>query len=149
PAALAGHRASYQLHLAPQSQTAIEVWVGFEHSAAPRPDRTDFNRAYERSIAAIARRNGESAALETPNPKLAEWIERSAADIQMMVPDTPYGPYPYAGVPWFSTAFGRDGIITAYEMLWLDPGLARGVLAYLAATQATANDRDNDAEPGK
>jgi glycogen debranching enzyme len=67
----------------------------------------------------------------------------------MMRTETAYGPYPYAGVPWFSTEFGRDGIITALQCMSFDPSLARGVLAYLAATQADIESPAQDAQPGK
>src|SRR5690606_22381137 len=90
-----------------------------------------------------------TAELDSDNAKFDEWVDRASLDLDMMITATPHGPYPYAGVPWFSTPFGRDGIITAYETLWLDPGLTRGVLSFLAATQATDVDPENDAEPGK
>ena len=67
----------------------------------------------------------------------------------MMMIGNPERNYPYAGVPWFGTVFGRDGIITALQSLWLNPAMARGVLQCLAATQASKSNPDIEAEPGK
>ena len=87
--------------------------------------------------------------ISSTNDRLTSWIRRSLADVQMMTLGNPETNYPYAGVPWFSTVFGRDGIITAMQMLWVAPQIAKGVLQFLAATQATEIDLENEAQPGK
>jgi glycogen debranching enzyme len=148
PAVLTASRASFRAHLEPHGESRIELRVGFE-LRGERPLELDFDRALDRSRQEIERRRACCASITTTNPRFDDWVERSAADLRMMTTETAQGDYPYAGVPWFSTAFGRDGILTAYQTLWVDPTLARGVLGYLAATQATTVDPANDAEPGK
>jgi glycogen debranching enzyme len=87
--------------------------------------------------------------IETTYRPLALWLRRSAADLSSLIAETPCGPYPHAGVPWYNTAFGRDGLITAMQLLWALPELARGVLRFLASRQAAKDDCEHDAEPGK
>lgn len=150
PRQLSKNQALYKVALAPGEHFALTMTVRCTDSASPRePASQAFSEPYR-----AARRGAERAALlggtVTSSNQLANrMLHRAGADLSMLVTETPHGPYPYAGTPWFSTPFGRDGLITALEMLWLDPSLAKGVLRYLAAHQATELDARNDAEPGK
>jgi glycogen debranching enzyme len=114
---------------------------------------THVTLSHENAFSAVrhdfAQAQTDHCRLQTSNGLFNEWVRRSLADLHMMVTPTEWGLYPYAGVPWFSTPFGRDGIITALEVLWLYPQLARGVLHFLAATQATQVIPEQDAQPGK
>jgi glycogen debranching enzyme len=147
PGSLTESAASYVVTLDAHESATAEITVTCAATVGPAAP------AYDAAFALVEQRSrkmqGEYARISTSNQQFNGWIAQSLADVRLMTSDTAYGPYPYAGVPWFSTPFGRDGIITALEMLWINPTLARGVLQYLAATQAQTVSTEQDAEPGK
>jgi glycogen debranching enzyme len=147
PSFLARSHAIFDLEIEPQ-ETKI-VFSTIQVGTALRDGRGSFFSRMRAARHALRRETARSAVVSCSNTMMNEAMCRSVADLYMLISDTPQGPYPYAGIPWFSTPFGRDGIITALETLWLDPGIAKGVLRYLAATQAKKVDPLADAEPGK
>jgi hypothetical protein len=145
PVALGPDFARFQLELVPGERSALSLVVDCELRGGEQRTRCG---AF--ALPRAPRREPPSALfIGSSNPAFDAWIRRSAADLSMLTAETRSGPFPYAGVPWFGTPFGRDALIAAYSVLWLDPGLARGVLRFLAATQSTHNDPAEDAEPGK
>ncbi|RBP05679.1 glycogen debranching enzyme [Roseiarcus fermentans] len=149
PTALDGDRACYMLDL--DAGESRSIFIEIDSRQGPPADRA--YRAYFLSLRDARRELRASMAravtIQTSNDIFNEAASRAIADLYMLVTRLPEGPYPYAGIPWFSAVFGRDALITAMETLWLDPAIARGVLMHLAATQATAVDDASDAEPGK
>lgn len=87
--------------------------------------------------------------VESSNATFDSALTSARTDLAMLISERPTGPYPMAGIPWFATPFGRDGIITALQNLWWHPELSKGVLRFLALRQATEDDPARDSEPGK
>jgi glycogen debranching enzyme len=148
PASLTTREARFQVTLEPKEEKSLYSTVSCERNAG--------GKRVEPLLAAFHRLRHDSdhtgideCRITTTSESFTAWLTRSAADLRMLIEGNPEGPYPYAGVPWFNTVFGRDGIITALECLWMAPRIAEGVLNYLAETQATEEISEQDAEPGK
>src|ERR1044072_3642605 len=147
PQELTVGKASYRLVLAPGESKPIFLAVTCTAERAQRPAPLLRRLLAAHRELRPATRN--ITPVETSNELFNEILCRSAADLAMLVTETPQGAYPYAGIPWYSTTFGRDGIITALQLLWCNPGMARGVLRRLAALQARTTAAAPAAEPGR
>jgi glycogen debranching enzyme len=147
PTRLAVNAATWHLELVPQQITSLFVAVSCNQPVTHRPAR--FFRGLLAHRREMRRSSAGVTTVETSNNIFNEVLSRSMADLNMLMTETPNGRYPYAGIPWYSTTFGRDGTITALQMLWVDPRIARGVLKWLAFHQAKTIDPLADAEPGK
>jgi glycogen debranching enzyme len=148
PSKMTHEDAVFEVHLKPREREFIECRTSFITDKKPVVART-FDTAFEEVHEDYEHDRKETTRITTSNPQFNDWLIRSHADLRLLISQTPDGPYPYAGIPWFSCIFGRDGIITALELLWFKPEIARAVLAYLAERQATETIPSKDAEPGK
>ena len=148
PLTVEARRAEFALALRPKQEKVFDIRV-----VCQTEKRKQSVSVFTRAAEGLRRDNStlkeHRCRVETSNEQFNDWLNRSLADLFMMLTRTPDGWYPYAGIPWFSTVFGRDGIITALETLWLYPRIARGVLRYLSRHQAKEFSPERDAEPGK
>ncbi|HSU39785.1 MAG TPA: amylo-alpha-1,6-glucosidase [Polyangiaceae bacterium] len=149
PERLSANEATFELSLDAMAELDFEWQIAFQPVEREQRRSVDFGAAAHGAHQALERDQDDETRVFSSNGHFNRWLERSRADLRMLCTATEYGSYPYAGVPWFSTVFGRDGIWTALQMLWVDARMAAGVLRFLAAHQALALDADSDAEPGK
>lgn len=148
PHKLNGERAEFRIVLPPKEEAHFYFKIGCMQEGM-MPSEHDYYSAFTNMGEFSAKRMEQRCRVSTSDPFFNRWLDRSTADLIMLTTRLPAGDYPFAGLPWYATTFGRDGILTAHEYLWIDPGMAKGVLAFLAATQACEIDPERDAEPGK
>lgn len=147
PVTISATQAEFKLQLRRGESAELSIEIGTQEQDAPSTQR--FHSAAADLTADMQERLSQGAAISTPGRLFDQWIDRSRADLALLTTALPTGPYPYAGIPWFATQFGRDAIITALQTLWLNPKLAAGVLSFLASTQATETSAFRDSQAGK
>ena len=92
----------------------------------------------------------KNSVIETDHELINQVVRRSLDDLCLLESTDPEGDrFIAAGVPWFSTLFGRDALITSMQSIAFAPRLAVQTLEILGKRQATAVDAWRDAEPGK
>jgi glycogen debranching enzyme len=148
PDSIKGNKILYRIKLPPQGMYSINCTSAFSVYSKPVKFEPYFI-AYDKIRTGMEKSKELVAEVYTDNEQFNNWINRSKNDLLSLLVQTTYGSYPYAGVPWYNTVFGRDGTFTALETLWVAPNIAKGVLLYQAARQATAVKPLQDAEPGK
>lgn len=146
PAAVSLNQMRIPIKMLPGEQVELGIDIHCRTGEEADVSKLEINIA---DLLAKRRREIFEVEIYTSNEQFNDWINRSKADLRMLITSTSGGLYPYAGVPWYSTIFGRDGIITALECLWMCPDIAKGVLSCLSSTQAWETSPDRDSEPGK
>jgi glycogen debranching enzyme len=149
PESLNDKQASFAFALAAGEEIHFEVIVSCLLDAKENRVTEGYLPAYQESVQLLKQSIGSECAITTSDDHLNTLLKRATSDLRMLLTDEDGSLYPYAGIPWFCTPFGRDGLITALLTLWFNADISRGVLSYLAAHQADHINEHQDAEPGK
>ena len=148
PVAIRGRRIIIPVDLKPGASRHILMTIASDGDTT-MPSRGAFFTALKGSKREARRHIQALDRVKTSNTAFDGWVGRASADLSLLITELDTGPYPYAGIPWFSVPFGRDAVMTALQVLWINPALARGVLSFLGTVQAAERSSFQEAEPGK
>jgi glycogen debranching enzyme len=148
PHHLGATNAHFQLELEPDGETALEIQVACHIGNTPSPSHT-FASALTTLCSERSAWREQFPVLSSDNENFNAWLNRSLQDLALLRTASEHGSYVYAGIPWFATIFGRDGLITALETLAFSPDLAAGTLRILASLQGQIFNSERDEQPGK
>ncbi|HEV8711651.1 MAG TPA: amylo-alpha-1,6-glucosidase [Candidatus Binatia bacterium] len=139
----------FALSLDPGAGATIEVRVTCQTSDTPPAPVHTFASALTTILAERGSWRAHFPVLSSNHDGLNAWLERSVQDLALLRAESLQGSYVCAGIPWFATIFGRDGLITALQTLGFSAELAAGTLRTLASLQGKAFDGEREEEPGK
>jgi glycogen debranching enzyme len=148
PPRLSSDSATWLFTLAPREEKSLNITVTCQGESR-EPQSISFDESMHKSVQEQQEMRSQFCSMTSSHAAFNRWLSRSASDVQLMIRGNPEGAYPYAGVPWFSTVFGRDALVTAMQCLWAAPWIAESVLKYLALHQAVEVIPWREAEPGK
>ncbi|MCO4753739.1 MAG: amylo-alpha-1,6-glucosidase [Bacteriovoracaceae bacterium] len=137
----------FDILLSPGGESSINLKIDFEQRiASTSQTRITHETAGGTHLASLKKRLPE---FKTNNTHFDHWVSRSSLDLMALMSRYNELIYPMAGVPWYNTPFGRDGLITAFQTLSFAPFIAKNVLKFLAINQSRQDDAQSDSEPGK
>ena len=150
-----GTKAEFTVRLGPRGQRQIDVSVvigEFKNGKAARrvtPDPADFSRFDSGLTEETQAWMAYVTKVVTNGSALDQLMERSFRGLRVLRTHVGNETFFAAGVPWFVALFGRDSLITAWQMLAYNPRIAEQTLRLLAKYQGTKEDRWRDEQPGK
>ena len=107
PTRLTESLATFQIRLEPGEAQTFRCAIACEENSDSRVHiKPSYETVAQEAASALERQRAEEAQIFAQNEQFNDLVNRSLADLHMMRTETRYGPYPYAGVPWFSTVFG-------------------------------------------
>jgi glycogen debranching enzyme len=151
PSEVHDHGAHWRFRLGASARREIE-WEVFSEMPGIRRSPTPTGTLEER-CAKLGRTydnwNANCTGWQTDVAAFNTMLSRGINDLQALHLELDGSEVVAAGIPWYSTIFGRDSIITALQTLPLNPRIAEETLRYLARHQGRREDPFTEEQPGK
>jgi len=149
-----GTAAKFHINLAPHGQSKVYLSLVIEESrarptVAQRPHRSNLGQLESDLEGQINGWMARITQVSSDGSALDQLMERAFRGLRVLRTHLGEDAYFAAGVPWFVTLFGRDSLVTAFQMLAYHSGIAEGTLRLLARHQGMAVNDWRDEQPGK
>jgi glycogen debranching enzyme len=140
--------ATFRLTLGPYQTKLVGMTIE-PIAGESRPPAMEFDVAVHELRRSYEEWERGSTQVVTDNELFNQLLDRSLRDLRALSTEVDGGGTLAAGVPWYVAVFGRDSLLTAHQLLMVNPRPAREALELLAAHQGTRVDDWRDEQPGK